>query len=388
MKELLPIIPTTYQILTNLDCNLRCKYCFEYKKNRGKNDIKYIKQYIDWCIQNTLKYMKANQTNRKCVFDFIGGESLLHPDMLTECIEHVFLRFHENEIPDSPIFSISTNGTLFDDPKVQRLFEKYGRYFAVGFSIDGTKDIHDRNRVDIHGNGTYDRAVKGWKWIQQHVCKHRLSVKATYNHDTIEQYAEGVINLIQLGFTEISANTVFEEDWLLSEVPMIKKQLYQIVDYLFDHDLEKKVGIFKITSLGSDELFNDDMLPFMMKSGNHCGSCTHMRCIGMDNRVYGCHRFATINNPKYQIGHMENSEMILTNQEFVDTICKQYTTWPEDCRKCQVGQTCGSCSAAPYDDECPDPARYFGRKGQCGFTMAIAAARCYYIYRLQQKNNS
>ncbi|WKE65633.1 radical SAM protein [Gallaecimonas kandeliae] len=51
-----------------------------------------------------------------------------------------------------------TNGTLIDDEWVN-IFEKYQVH--VGVSVDGPKDIHDKNRIDHNGKGSYEETVRG-----------------------------------------------------------------------------------------------------------------------------------------------------------------------------------------------------------------------------------
>lgn len=371
------MIPKTYQILTNLDCNLRCKYCYEHSKPHGFNNINYIKDYIRSGIEND-----KNEQLTKMAFEFIGGESFLYPNELTELFEFILDECKQNEILEPPLFMFSTNGTLINEKPVQKLISTYGRYMSVGFSIDGTREIHDTNRIDIHGNGTYDKAIAGYTWAKRHICNYKTSVKATFTHETIDKYYESIINLISIGFVDIAANVIFEEIWTQEDSILIKDQMYRIVDYIFENNLENKIRIQQINPNGSD---TDTSFVGIQKEGNFCGTCQHMRCLGFDNKIYGCHRFATMNKPQYTIGKIENGKILINNQELIDEVSRQYTLWPEDCKVCNLGQMCASCCAAPYENDKVDVVSYYGRKAQCGFTVARAAAMCYYIYRLKQK---
>ncbi|WP_345742562.1 hypothetical protein [Brachyspira pilosicoli] len=40
--------------------------------------------------------------------------------------------------------------------------------FLVGLSLDGNKDIHDKYRKDILGNGTFDRVFNSLKLLQDY----------------------------------------------------------------------------------------------------------------------------------------------------------------------------------------------------------------------------
>ena len=290
-------------------------------------------------------------------------------------------RLHWSRNCTGPLtINISTNGTLIaENKKVQDFLLKWRPW--LGFSIDGTKAIHDDCRIDTEGRPTYDRAVAGWKWAKERLCPKHMGVKATYCHKTIDRWAQGVINLIELGFTDIAANVVFEEQWTPEEALPIARQMCTVVDYLFQHQLEDKVNIFQINN---KEL---DMRHYTAKSGpkdqNHCGTCTHMLCLGFDSLLYGCNRFCTMPNP-IPIGHMDGDKIVVDRGDFCEEIARQYEHWPEECKQCPYGQQCPSCSAIPYEQDGPEA--FFARKPQCGFTHAMVAARLYFKMKLLERN--
>lgn len=352
----------TYQILTNLDCNLACTYCYEHK-GKGANSIQDIRMYLD---------IAAKQKQDRIIIDLIGGETLLYPELLGQICEHLSKK-------DKPFtVGLSTNGTLIaKSKKVQETILKWKNNLSIGFSIDGTKEIHDACRIDKKGKGSYDDAVAGYNWLRQHICNRRIGVKATFCHKTISSYAEGVINLIKLGFTQIAANTVFEEIWDEADCILIISQMKQITDYLFEHNLQDIVNIQQIN------MSEIDMETYEPKCGaktsNYCGTCKYMRCLGYNGEIYGCNRFATMERP-IPIGILTKDEIVITETKFIEEVSKQYEKYPKDCKTCQYANACSSCTAIPY--EYSDPQEYINRKGQCGFTHAIVAARLYFKMKL------
>lgn len=368
--ESFPQIPLSIQILTNLDCNLRCTYCYECK-GKGRNESAYRA-----FIKSMLTENGVQDTNREVILELIGGESLLYPAHLDEICTAAREIMDEMGCKGSLTISLSTNGTtITESPEAQDFLRKWRPH--VGFSIDGTQDIHDACRIDTTGSGSYDRAVAGWEWAKENLCPKRLGVKATYCHETIGRYAEGVKNLINLGFTEIAANVVFEEIWTLDDAMIIADQMIQVVDYLFDNGLEDKVHIFQINHAEMDmRHYNPEGGP---KTTNHCGTCTHMRCLGFGNKIYGCNRFCTMKEP-IPIGRMDGDKIVIDKHDFCDEVAKQYASWPDECKTCPYGQQCPSCSAIPYEQDGPEA--FFARKPQCGFTHAMVAARLYFKQRL------
>jgi sulfatase maturation enzyme AslB (radical SAM superfamily) len=57
-------------------------------------------------------------------------------------------------------FNICSNGLLYNTPKVQEFFKKYHNFISFSISLDGNKELHDKCRIDLNNNGTYDRVVE------------------------------------------------------------------------------------------------------------------------------------------------------------------------------------------------------------------------------------
>ncbi len=125
---------------------------------RQESDLGYM-------TEETLDIMvrQAMQTAQHTVsFSFQGGEPMLRGLSF-------FRRFIQLEQqyrkPGLQIeHSIQTNGTLIDQEWAD--FFRENR-FLVGISLDGTRENHNRNRVDISGAGTWDRVLEGLKLLQK-----------------------------------------------------------------------------------------------------------------------------------------------------------------------------------------------------------------------------
>lgn len=371
-------------ILTNMDCNLCCSYCYETHKENKINDPVLCCRFLDGMFRKDFGAPDADK-NYRVVLDFIGGETLMHPDLLDKIADHFKVLCKRYGVADW-LMSVTTNGTRFEDPAVRDFCLKWKPRLYVGFSIDGTKEIHDACRIDHAGRGSYDRAVAGWRWAQQNLCYWETGVKATFTHKTIGKYADSVINLIQLGFPYISANVVFEEIWKPEEAPEITAQMIRVADYLFDNGLQDKVHVWQINNADMNmEFYN----PVMVRTHNHCGACDPMRSLGFDGEIFGCQRFSTMPHPR-PIGKLTDDGEIEITQEGVQLIhdvVNEWKLWPQECKDCKLGGSCPACAAIPYE-QCPDnPAEFFRRKGQCGFTYAMAAARLYFSQRLKAIKN-
>jgi uncharacterized protein len=76
---------------------------------------------------------------------------------------------------------LQTNGTLLDD--------EWGRFlaaegFAVGLSLDGPREIHDRFRVRKDGTPSFDESMRGYEILRRHgVSTDILCVVGSHNVD-------------------------------------------------------------------------------------------------------------------------------------------------------------------------------------------------------------
>jgi uncharacterized protein len=95
------------------------------------------------------------------IFSFHGGEPLLSGTKLLDDFMH---EVEAAFVPDIvPKFVMQTNGILIDDDWCE-LFAKYK--MKVGISLDGPKEVNDKNRLTFNGKSTYDQVIAGIKAIQ------------------------------------------------------------------------------------------------------------------------------------------------------------------------------------------------------------------------------
>ena len=199
-------------------CNLACRYC-PYGKVAGKTFMS--DEVLRATIQKVLKHNKNT-----AVFCWFGGEPTL-----------AGLEFYENAVnyqkETAPNTSgirnqIQTNGTLIT-PDFAEFFQKY--QFEVGVSIDGPPEIHNKMRVDKKGKGSYDRAVRGLKILQESGL--RPSVIITVSKDTLPFARQIFACVVDLGVHSISYSPVF--DSAIGEYPSINnEEWYGYLRQVFD----------------------------------------------------------------------------------------------------------------------------------------------------------
>lgn len=136
-------------LLVTNNCNLRCKYCYAHGSGYG-----IPRHNMEQTTALDVADFLVRHFDHIGAIVFFGGEPLLNP----EVIECVCKRFEvlqsEGKILSLPKFVLITNGTRLT-PRTLGVIKRYITHVTV--SIDGPQLVHDANRIDEHGNGSYDQ---------------------------------------------------------------------------------------------------------------------------------------------------------------------------------------------------------------------------------------
>lgn len=134
-------------------CNMRCRYCFYADETQKRGTESYGKM-----TQETMEYLvrKALEASEEeCGFTFQGGEpTLAGLDFFRSFVNQVRQLNGERKRVQ---YNLQTNGYFLEEEWYPFLKEND---FLVGISLDGSRRIHDRWRVDAQGQGTYEKVYR------------------------------------------------------------------------------------------------------------------------------------------------------------------------------------------------------------------------------------
>ncbi|HDH8613088.1 TPA: radical SAM protein [Escherichia coli] len=382
--------PRTYQVVTNLSCNLDCEYCYERKYPRN-NKVADVIDFIHACFERD-----KDIPNVEVIIDIIGGEPFMQPKLLLAAFETAEKLCAEHNRPY--MFSISTNGTLLDRPLNKEIIERWKDKLSIGVSIDGLPEIHDKYRIfTTTREGSYEAAVRGYNYLKS-VGIAELGVKATFTIDTLPHYAASMKSLIDMsGGGTISGNVTYEDILPRHMALDIANQMMDVMDYWIEKGLHTnpRNTITHIIPDGlnfmatwdpdwRDKLLHDDSVrldPERLKP--YCGTLTHMTCLGFDRKIYGCNRFMSTVTSRSAVAELVGREFVsLDGGKLLEEIQTQYTNYPETCLGCPMKHSCGSCAAASYENgegTLEDRKAYHAERRQCGWTTAkLMAAEYWY----------
>ena len=382
--------PRTYQVVTNLSCNLDCEYCYERKYPRN-NKVADVIDFIHACFERD-----KDIPNVEVIIDIIGGEPFMQPKLLLAAFETAEKLCTEHNRPY--MFSISTNGTLLDRPLNKEIIERWKDKLSIGVSIDGLPEVHDKYRIfTTTREGSYEAAVRGYNYLKS-VGIAELGVKATFTIDTLPHYAASMKSLIDMsGGGTISGNVTYEDILPRHMALDIANQMMDVMDYWIEKGLHTnpRNSITHIIPDGlnfmatwdpdwRDKLLHDESVrldPDRLKP--YCGTLTHMTCLGFDRKIYGCNRFMSTVTSRSAVAELVGREFVsLDGGKLLEEIQTQYTNYPETCLGCPMKHSCGSCAAASYENgegTLEDRKAYHAERRQCGWTTAkLMAAEYWY----------
>jgi uncharacterized protein len=157
--QLLVIQPTPF-------CNIDCRYC--YLPDRSNNAVIAEETLINLFTQ----VFASGWADDGLSAVWHAGEPMVLP---VAFYRRAFALIEQLRPASVEVrHSFQTNATLLDDAWVEFIAETG---INVGISIDGPRELHDRNRVTRSGRGTFDRTIAGLRRLRQRgVPFHVISV--------------------------------------------------------------------------------------------------------------------------------------------------------------------------------------------------------------------
>lgn len=179
------------------------------------------------------------------------------------------------------VYETTTNGTLVHG-EVQEWLSEHKEQFFVALSLDGTKDVHNMNRVFLNGEGTFDSIDINFFARTWPGCP----AKMTVSEYTLPYLADGVKYLDSLGFT-CDATLSVGIDWCYEKnTPILVNELNKLVEY-YSENSEKKLCTMLDMNLRLIFAPIDDDYRF-------CGAGADMTCFDTLGNAYPCQGFAPV----------------------------------------------------------------------------------------------
>ena len=282
-------------------CNMRCRYCHFKTRKNNKEDIS--SEDLRIILSNIIEYTERENIVRFKVGLVGAGESLLRFELIKEAVQYT------KERSNSVSFYTITNGLNVDDDMLHFFHINRG-VIKLNFSLDGPKNIHDSQRVQIDGEGSFEMVMGAIQKYEKLFGK-KPEINCTVHRHTLEN-ADLVLNFFKReGFGDVCFSRVVD---VPEELQIQRAEFDDFISYA-----DKKGIIMR----QKKEHVSYDCTMY----GKQCG-------VGVTNifyfngNIYPCGRF--IGSEKYVLGSfntsLEKTELIMKtmprcapNECFFDT---------------------------------------------------------------------
>lgn len=316
------------------DCNLKCSYCFasqgDFKGERSLMSLEVGKKALEYLVKNS-------GARRNLEVDFFGGEPLMNFNLVKDLINYG--RELEKKYNKNFRFTITTNGILLDDEKIDYINENMSN---VVLSLDGRKEVNDNMRKTIGGEGSYDIILPKFKKMVEKRGDKDYYIRGTFTSNNID-FSNDALDFYNNGFKKISIEPVVtseEMDYALRE-----EHLQSVLD---EYEKFSKEYI-NIKKMDKDFYFFHFMIdltqgPCIIKRSVGCGAGSEYMAVTPEGDLYPCHQF--VGEEEFKLGNVIDG---VQREDLRQKFKKANVYNKEECRECWARFYCsGGCHANSY----------------------------------------
>ena len=267
--------------LTNR-CNLACKYCYVDKKYPADMPLDVAKQAIDMGIMSSKSQMGIS---------FFGGEPLLKKELIKDIVSYCEEVSFKKNIKFK--FNLTINGILLNET-----FAIYAKEKKINIAIshDGIKEAHNSNRMDIAGNGSFDKVDSNCTMLLKH--HPYASVILVITPNTVTHLYKSIVYLFNKGFRYLLVSFDYGAKWDEKSMKMLESQ-YKSLSTLY---YQKSIANHKFYL----EPFETKIASYIDNQSFNMCRCTLGKSqisIAPDGNIYPCTQL--INDPNLLMGNTE-----------------------------------------------------------------------------------
>jgi uncharacterized protein len=342
--------PAAFHLLakpTGAMCNLECKYCFFLPKAALYPGSHF--RMTDALLESYMRQYIESQRVPEVSIAWQGGEpTLMGLDFFRRSI--VYQKKHQK--PNTTIQNaLQTNGVLLDDAWCE-FFRQHN--FLIGLSLDGPRKLHDAYRVDKGGQPTFDRVMRGLRYLQKHRVEFNIlaTVHAANADHPLEVYRflrdEAGVEFMQfIPIVERHHELGSRQTSAVTRRSVRAEQYGRFMSTIFDHWVRRDVGSVYV------QLFDVTLAAWAGTPPSLClfsPTCGNALALEHNGDLYACDHFV---EPGYFLGNITDSPMdtLVASDKQRQFGLDKRGTLPRTCRECEVRFVChGGCPKDRFID--------------------------------------
>lgn len=209
----------------NQICNFCCKYCYLGTLSKKEMSFEIAKNALEIAFLNAKRH-----SDHRVWVDFVGGETLLSFKFIERLCQWIENEIEVNHLEVS--YSITTNGSIMNKEILNWLIR---RKVQVKISIDGWKDIHDQNRKDSAGMGTFDLVYENLPLFYEYQNRTGIRMQATHvvtknNYDKLFTVVQYLVEKLRMEIIDSALD--LSADWDKKALDFIANEWKKIIKYI------------------------------------------------------------------------------------------------------------------------------------------------------------
>ena len=328
------------------NCNLRCSYCaysgsYYNRKHSNKRMSK------ETALRAVDFFMEHSSEIEDATIGFYGGEPLLEIDLIREVISYVEENYPERKVR----YNLTTNLTLLTKEILDFFVEKN---VVIMISIDGPKEIQDRNRMFVSGTGSFSTVITKAEEIQKNSpdyfkqCMTNTVMSPGSDYEKVIDFLDndrlfGQLTSLYSLVNDVDIKEELQYDDTYNQT--VHKEIFKI--YLARLGELEYSQVSRLMKTNVSAIFETNQFLQMNGTANMRKSHPGGPCIPGSNRLfvdvegffYPCERIAE--NPALQIGNLDEGYSL----DRINRMLNIGKMTEEQCLNCWAFMYCGTCAA-------------------------------------------
>lgn len=364
-KSFLNNFTTLHMVVPTLYCNSSCIYCQVTSKEASADgymmDKSTAKKIVNVIFQSPSPAIKI---------EFQGGEPLINFDIVKYIVRYAekLNRFYKKTLQ----FVLCTNLTLLTSRHL-RFFKEYG--VLISTTLDGPRDVHDKNRPLRNGESSYDGVIKNLDMAKSELGNDHISALMTITLNNLYMLEEVIDEYLRQGFSSIflrmlnpyglARKNKLIDDYTVEE---FVAAYINALDYIIALNISGTYFVEEFSLM----LLEKILTPFparFVDFQSPSGAAINAAIYNYDGNVYvsdEARMLAEMGDVKFLMGNVhKNTYNELFNNDFV-----------RDLVACSIIETLPVCSSCAFNPYCSiDPVRDYTEQGNT-FGNRIVSESC------------
>ena len=370
--------PALHIVVTTLRCNHRCVYCHASARDLSAKNMDMSLETARAVVEKIFE-----TTSSAIVIEFQGGE----PTINWPVIEFIVAKAREmNKKHRKRLeFRLISNLSLMTEEKYRFLVDNF---VELCTSLDGPKELHNRNRPQLEGGDCHANVIKWIKRLNKDYPKirkkgyiWRMGAIVVISRFSLPFYREIVDEYVKAGFSSMFLRPLnpfgfSQEVW--DKIKYTDQEFVDFykrsLDYIIELNLKGTLFVEKLAKTFLTKIMTD-YDPNMMEIRSPCGAGLGQLAYNYNGDVYTCDEgrmMSMMGEEGFKIGNVyKNTYKEIVTHPITRTICTA------SCLEGLAG--CSDCAYLPYCGTCPiynyfEQGNIFGQmpnNERCRMNMAI-----------------